>query len=176
MDLRRVLYGIRNVRATFRAVIWRKQRISLSSTLHAWVTRASGRVEDLGLLSSRVVTIIGADYVANDFGGIGGADVTLINFHDAGTGVVAENEADTGLGTAWGGARVAGTQSHPGSKQYRSVATITFNATFAITEHIIAWASSGASTTFDRSVFSAVNVNNGDAITFTYTLTVNSNT
>lgn len=177
MKLTRTLYAIRNWRAHTRAVSQgREMKIGLRSTLRAVVTRADGRIEDLGVISRRVVTIIGADYVANDFAGLAAADVTNINFHDAGTGNTAEAEGDTGLVTAWGGARVAGTQSHPGSKAYRSVATITFNASFSIVEHGIFWASSGASTLFDRSVFTAIPVANADAITFTYDLSVLSNT
>ena len=178
MDLRRVLYAIRNLRAHSRAIVHgREQRVRLRSTLRALVTRADGRIEDLGIISRRVVTVIGADMVANDFAAIGGAnDVTNVNYHDAGTGSTAENESDTGLVTAWGGARVAGTQSHPGSKAYRSVATITFTGTFSIVEHGMHWASSGASTLFDRSVFTAIPVASADAITFTYDLSVLSNT
>lgn len=177
MDLRRFFYAIRNWRAHARSVtLGRERKIRMRSTLRATIIRSDGRVEDLGIISRRVVTVIGADYVANDFAGAGGADVTNINFHDAGTGSTAENEADTGLVTPWGGARVAGTQTHPGSKAYRSVATITFNASFSIVEHGIFWASTGASTLFDRSVFTAIAVANADAITFTYDLSVLSNT
>ena len=76
------------------------------------------------------------------------------------------------MGTAYGGARATGTQSTPGSTNiYRSVGTVSFTSTLAITEHGLFTASSGG-TLFDRSVFSAINVLNGDSIQFTWELTL----
>ena len=103
----------------------------------------------------------------------GSTDITTFDFHDAGTGTNAENVSNTALQTPWGGARVSGTASNPAANQYRSVATITFNNTFAIVEHGLFNASSSG-TLWDRTVFSAINVVNTDAIQFTYTLTINS--
>lgn len=130
-------------------------------------------VRRLGVISARVVTDAGAALLVDDFDNGGGARVANVNQHDAGTGNTAEAAGDTALVTPWGGARVAGTRSQPAANQFRSVATITFTGTFAIVEHGIFSAASGA-TLWDRSVFAAINVVNTDAIQFTYTLTVNS--
>jgi hypothetical protein len=94
------------------------------------------------------------------------------NYHDCGTGTGDEAVGDTALGTAWGGARVAGTQSNPSGTVYQSVATITFNDTFAITEHGL-FSASESGTLWDRTKFAAINVISGDSIQFTYQNTSN---
>lgn len=147
--------------------------LMMRSELTAKVVRADGSEQDLGLLSCRVVTTAGVNYMRDDFNAAtGGADIGNFNFHDCGTTNTAEAVTDTTLAAAYGGARVAGTQSSPASKQYRTVGTITFSGTFAIVEHGI-FSASSAGTLWDRSVFAAINVVSGDAIQFTYTLTIN---
>ncbi len=97
--------------------------------------------------------------------------VNVYKYHDAGTGTGNEAAGDTTLGTPWGGARVAGTQVEGASANiYKTVATIEFTGTFAITEHGIFSASTGG-TLMDRSKFAAINVGNGDKIEFTYEIT-----
>lgn len=95
---------------------------------------------------------------------------------------------DTALVTDSGVARVTGTQSNPSSNQYRSVATMTFVSSLAIIEWGL-FSASSSGTLLDRRWFNtsqapqvtassaltvaAINVNNGDSIQATYTLTVN---
>lgn len=147
-------------------------RVSFRGDLAAKVTRSDGSVLDLGRISSRMVTTAGVNYMRDDFNAAtGGADIGNFNWHDSGTGAVAEAVGDTALGAAAGPARVAGTQSAPAAKQYRTVATIAYTATLAITEHGI-FSASTVGTLWDRSVFAAINVVNGDSIQFTYTLTI----
>lgn len=138
------------------------------SELRAVVTRADGRVEDLGVISRRVITNNGVGFIVDAHQNL--VELENINFHDCGTGTNAENVADTVLQTPYGGARAVGVQSEPASNQYRSVGTISFTGTLAITEHGI-FSASSAGTLFDRSVFTAINVLNGDSIQFTYTVT-----
>jgi hypothetical protein len=88
-------------------------------------------------------------------------------------GTTAENAADTAMETTDGESRVTGTQTEASANQYRSVGTISYSTTKAITEHGL-FNDASAGTLMDRTVFSAVNVVNGDSIQFTYTLTVNS--
>lgn len=175
-------YRIRQSRKIFAAAIANRAArranqhgiLTMQGALTAqWIRgnyRKAPKVVDLGLLSHLVVTNAGVDLMATDFFD-GSVDITTVDFHDAGTGNTAENVTDTAMQTAWGGARVSGTPTHPAAGQYRSVATITFTGSFAIVEHGIFSASSGA-TLWDRSVFSAINVVNTDAIQFTYTLTI----
>jgi hypothetical protein len=138
--------------------------------LRATVVRANGRTEELGILSRRVVTTSGVNWLATTFTNT--VEPETLNFHDCGTGTTAEAIGQTTLITPYGGSRATGTQSTPGSVNiYRSVATISFTTTQAITEHGIFTASTSG-TMFDRSLFSAINVANGDSIQFTWELTL----
>lgn len=123
---------------------------------------------------SGLVTTAGVAYLANDFAGaIGAADCTLFNYHASGTGAVAAAIGDTALGIDSAVARVAGTQTSPAGGQARSVATMAYTSTLAITEWGL-FSATTAGTLWDRKVFTAINVVSGDSIQFTYTLTVNS--
>lgn len=173
--LERLFYWLRNLPAHLRAFFLGRDngdgRVRFLGELSA-VVRRNGREVDLGVVSRRVVTTAGVNYLRDDFNAAaGGADIGNFNYHDSGTGTGAEAIGDTGLGTPAGPARVAGTQSAPASKQYRTVATIAYTSSLAITEHGIFSASSGG-TLWDRSVFAAINVVNGDSIQFTYTLSI----
>lgn len=92
-------------------------------------------------------------------------------FHDSGVGTTAENVTDTAMETTDGESRATGTQTESAANAYRSVATISYTTTKAITEHGL-FNDASAGTLMDRSVFSAINVINGDSIQFTYTFTV----
>jgi hypothetical protein len=71
--------------------------------------------------------------------------------------------------------RATGTKSQPAANQMRSVGTVSFDGSAAITEHgLFTQAATGGGTLFDRSVFAAINVGSGDSIQFTYTCTWNS--
>lgn len=96
-------------------------------------------------------------------------------YHDSGVGTTAESNGNTAIETTDGESRVAGTQVAGGTATaptYTSVATISYTTTKAITEHGVFSQSSGG-TLLDRSVFSAINVVNGDSIQFTYVMTMN---
>jgi len=122
-----------------------------------------------------LVTTVGVNYMAADFAA-GGTTPHIggLNFHDCGTGTTAANVTDTALVTPAGTARVAGTQTQPGTVNiYRSVATISFTSGLAITEWGL-FSAASVGTLWDRRVFSAINVVSGDSIAFTYNLTINS--
>jgi hypothetical protein len=144
------------------------------------VFRADGREEPRGLLSTKLITDTGVAFAVDDWDA-SVTDLTNLNFHGCGTGVVAENVTDTALGTESTTAlnpdstRATGTRSQPAANQYRTVGTLTFDATAAITEHgILSQAATGGGVLWDRSVFTAINVASGDSIQFTYTCTVSS--
>jgi hypothetical protein len=126
---------------------------------------------DYGLVSCRVITNAGVAFLVDDWNN-DATDITTMNYHDSGTGTVAEAVTDTGLGTPCGEARDAGTKSKPTANQLRTVATHTYAGSFAITEHGI-FSATTAGTLWDRSVFAAINVVANDKIEFTYTCTVN---
>ena len=57
-------------------------------------------------------------------------------YHDSGEGVVGESNTDTALGSPTGVARVAGTQVEGAQTyEYKSVGTITYDGSYAVTEH-----------------------------------------
>jgi hypothetical protein len=117
-----------------------------------------------------LVTNVGVAYEAATFAG--GASTSDFNYHDSGTGTTPAAVTDTALQTPTGAARVAGVQTTPGSTNvYQTVATITYSGTFAVTEWGL-FSASTSGTLWDHRVFSAINVVSGNAITFTYMLTI----
>ena len=137
--------------------------------LNAKIIRSNGEIDDLGLISTKVVTTAGVNYIVDAFQNT--VEVENMKYHDSGTGVTAENVADTTMETAYGGARATGTTTEGASANiYRTVGTISYTSTLAITEHGI-FSASTSGTLLDRSVFTAINVVNGDSIEFTYELT-----
>lgn len=89
-------------------------------------------------------------------------------YHGSGTGTTAENKNQTALITEVE-TRVAGTQTKGSDNEYKSVATITYGANRAITEHGLFNAATNG-VLMDRTVFPVVNVLEGDSIMFTFTI------
>jgi hypothetical protein len=148
--------------------------------LYASVIRKDGSVEHLGLICTKVITDAGVAAIVDDFDN-GGFDVSTFNFHGCGTGTTAEAAGDTALVTESTTAlnpnntRATGTRSQPAANQFRSVGTVTFDDTAAITEHgLFSQEATGGGTLFDRSVFAAINVVSADSIQFTYTVSFSS--
>lgn len=175
------LYKLRNWKAHLRYLTQGGSNtdgeVFFQGELSATVIRKNGKRIDLGVISRRVVTTAGVNYMRDDFNGAtGGADITLLNFHDSGTGTNAEVIGDVDLQTPAGpSTRATGAQSSPGSKQYLSQATITYSGALAITEHGLfnQAARGGGSVLWDRSVFGVITVGVGDSILFKYTLNIN---
>ncbi|MEE9197681.1 MAG: hypothetical protein V3U45_06020, partial [bacterium] len=142
----------------------------------AWHKEHEGERIDYGAVARLVITDAGVAFLVDDWD-TDAEDITLMNFHDSGTGVVAEAVGDVDLGTPAGPTtRATGTKSQPAANQLRSVGTITYTSTLAITEHGLFHDSTRGApdNLWDRSVFSAINVVNTDSIEFTYTCTVSS--
>jgi len=148
--------------------------------LYLKVIRANGLEVDLGLVSMRVVTNAGVNFIVQAMISTG-TNPSNFKFHGLGTGTVAESAADTALGTELttqynpDNTRATGTQTTgAGSNIYHTVATNTVDAAAAVTEHgILSQAATGGGTLLDRSVFSVVNLANGDSLQSTYDLTFN---
>jgi hypothetical protein len=126
-------------------------------------------VKDYGTISRRVVTTAGVTALANAF--LNTFEPEIFNYHATGTGTTAEAVGDTALVTETG-TRVAGTQSSPSAGLYRTIATVSYGSSLAITEHGIFSQLAAGGTLWDRSVFAAINVINGDSVQYTYTLTI----
>jgi len=132
--------------------------------------KADGEVIDYGLISARVVTTAFVNFMVDQLQ-TESSTWGDFKYHDSGVGTTAENASDTDIETTDGEDRVAGSQEEGSSANiYKSVGTISYTTTKAITEHGLFNASTGG-TLMDRSVFSEINVGNGDSIQFTYELT-----
>ncbi|MEE9197094.1 MAG: hypothetical protein V3U45_03030 [bacterium] len=142
----------------------------------AWHKEHEGERIDYGVVSRQVVTDIGVAFLADDWFDAS-KEITNMNFHDSGTGSVAENQTDIDLGTPAGPTtRATGTKSNAVANVVVSVGTITYTGTLAITEHgLFSTASRATDDLWDRSVFTAINVVNTDSIEFTYSATLPAN-
>ena len=149
--------------------------VEMESSLSARLIRTDGTYDDLGVICRKKVTDDFVEYIVAQLQ----AETSAFGdfkFHDSGIGVAAEDKTDSALGTPWGGARTSGTQIEGASAHiYKSVATTTYNATKAITEHGL-FNIAAAGILMDRSVFSAINVVDTNQIEWTYNLTINSET
>ena len=142
----------------------------LLGKMSAVLIRRDGTTLNYGVLGYRVVTTAYVNLLIDELQSSQAAHSTFL-YHDSGTGTTAEAAGDTGLLTKVETGRATGTQTEGASSNiYRSVGTISYTATRAVTEHGLFNASS-AGTLMDRTVFSAINVVNGDSIQFTYELT-----
>lgn len=138
-------------------------RAGYLNEMHLWL---------MGPTSMGLVTTAGVNYMATDFAS-GGATPTIsgMKYHDSGTGTTAAATGDTALQTGTGNARVSGTPTNPSANVYRSVATLPYSGSAAITEWGL-FSASSSGTLWDHRIFSAINVANGDSIQFTYSLTI----
>lgn len=128
----------------------------------------------MGTGTAGLVVTGGMNFLATDFAsGQATPRISAMNFHDSGTGTVAATSTDSGLGTQAGPTtRATGTQSNPATNQYRSIGTISYSGTLAITEWGLFNQAAQGGTMWDRRVFTVINVGSGDSIQFTYTLTL----
>lgn len=145
---------------------------TLTAELRAVLIRGDGSRVNYGVLSRRVVTTAFVNFMVDQLQ----TETSVwgdFKYHDSGVGSTAENVANTDMETTDGESRVTGSQTEGAANVYVSVGTISYTSTKAITEHGLFNAATGV-TLLDRSVFSAVNVVNGDSIQYTYSLSVNS--
>lgn len=144
--------------------------IAPEARLMAKVFRKDGSVEDMGILSTKVVTTAFVNFLVDQLQTSTG-QIANFSWHAMGTGGTAEAIGDTALVTEVE-TRTDGTQTEGASANiYRSVGTVTATATRAIVEHGLFDASTSGNL-MDRSVFTVINLSNGDGIQFTYELTV----
>jgi hypothetical protein len=137
-----------------------------------------GEVTDLGLISARVVTTAGVGYIVDAFQNL--TELENLKYHGMGTGTTAEASSDTALvielTTQYltNSTRPAGTLTEGASANiFETVATVTVDASAAITEHgIFSQAASPGGVLLDRSVFSVINLAANEAIAYTYDLSI----
>jgi hypothetical protein len=137
------------------------------------ISGETGRRTDFGIVSRRLITTVFVNEMVDQLQ----AETSTwgdFKFHDSGVGVTAANVANTDIETTDGESRVTGTQTEGATAEiYKSVGTITYTTTKAITEHGLFNIVTGG-ILMDRHTFTAINVVNTDQIEFTYELTVNS--
>lgn len=142
----------------------------LLGKLRAVLVREDGSTINYGVVGWRVVTTVYVNLLVDELQSSQAAHSTFL-YHDSGTGTTAEAAGDSALVTKVETGRATGTQTEGASANiYRSVGTISYTATRAVTEHGL-FSASTAGSLMDRTVFSAINVVNGDSIQFTYELT-----
>jgi hypothetical protein len=131
--------------------------------------RNDGDVVDYGVLSNRLVT----DQFVNFMVAQLQAETTEwgdFKYHEAGTHTTEASTTQIKVITADGTSGATGTQTTAAANIYKSVGTIAYTTTKAITEHAL-MSSPTTGTCLDRHTFAAINVANGDSIEFTYQLT-----
>jgi len=144
--------------------------VALHASLSARVFRVDGSIEDRGIVAVHAVTDA---FVAQLVDTLQSSVATFSNYryHDSGIGATAENKTDATMDSACGDARDSGTQIEGATANiYKSVATHTYGGTYAIVEHGL-FNDSTVGILLDRSVLSAINVESGDKIEWTYQLT-----
>jgi hypothetical protein len=153
----------------------------IHANLYAKVIRGNGQELDLGLISTRVVTDAGVQFIVDAFQNL--KELENMKFHGYGTGGTAESAAQTALVTeltteyATDNVRPTGSLTEGASANiFRTVATLSPDGagTLAITEHaIFDQAATGGGVMLDRSLFSVINLTRGsDSLQTTYDLTV----
>lgn len=169
----RVLVGIEKVRM---AEMW--GIATFIGSLGVTQLRHDGDVLDFGLVSTRVVTTAGVNFLVDALQGT--VEPEILKYHGIGTGVGGEVTGDTALGTEIttglnpDNTRATGSLGEGASANvFRTIGTNTVDGSFAVTEHgLFSQAATGGGTMLDRSVFAAVNLVSTDQIQTTYDFTI----
>lgn len=145
--------------------------------LYARVFRNNSLLHDFGLISTRVITTVGAQYLVDCMQGL--KEPELMHFHGIGTNNATESAGDTILGAelttqySTANTRASGSLTEGATATiYRTVGTNTVNSAVTITEHgIFSDPVVGSGTLLDRSVFAGIGLAANDSLETTYELT-----
>lgn len=148
---------------------------------HLWLAKLdrSGRQTDLGLVSCRVVTTAGVNFLVDALQNL--VEPETMRFHGLGTGTAAEAVGDTALGAelttqyATASTRPQGTlgEKAGSANVFETSATITVSAAVAATEHgVFSQAAVPGGVLLDRSVFPVVNLAAAESLQATYQITL----
>lgn len=157
-----------------------QRSVIMQSSLAFTHIHADGRVDEYGVVSRKVITNAGVDFLMAAFANT--TEAENLKFHALGTGNTAEAATDTALVTELtteynpNSTRATGTNTvntGPNPDTMTSSGTNTVDASAAVVEHgLMSQAATGGGTLWDRSIFSVVNLANGDSGKTDYTLTV----
>ena len=163
----------------YQAVLGHPLHVSSWGTLQAKHFRANERdpfrpsrmgwLENLGVISLGKITVAFRDFEVDQLVAES-SEYGDYKYHEVGTSGAAEANTQTTLTTTSGIARVSGTQVNPTAPEYRSVGTITADATETWQEEALFSQVTGG-TMMDRSTFAGIAVNSSDTVEFTYTNT-----
>lgn len=128
-----------------------------------------GFLERLGWLSGGKVTVAFISEEVSELVSSVGSEYADFDFHEVGTSNQAESNADTALITTSGISRVTGTPTNA-DPIYRSVGTITADATETWEEHGLFNNTTGAAL-MDRALTGGQSVNSSDQVQYTYEIT-----
>ena len=156
-----------------------KNAVEMFGFLSAKIEKSNGDpAVDLGLVSVKKVTTAFSKRLV-DAMVTSGDVIDNFNQHKQGSGSTAEASGDTALVAGQSGAQgvTGGAAVTHGatSNIYRTIGTITAGTAYEIREHGVFNASTGG-ILLDRSIVTAIAVNTDDVVTWTYELTVNSET
>lgn len=155
--------------------------VYIESALFLKVIKRDGTVIDYGCVGRRVVTTVGAGFLVDAWQN--SVEMETMKYHGFGTGTTAEAVGDTGIETefttqyAVNSTRPTGDLGEGASANiFQTVATFSPDSggTLAVTEHgILSSATVGAGVLWDRTKFSAVNLDSaaGDSMVSTYQAT-----
>lgn len=138
----------------------------------------SGEATDYGLVSCRVVTNAGVQYIVDAWQNL--VELENMRYHGVGTGTTAEAATQTALVTelttqySTSNTRPTGSLGEQSgvANAFESSATITVSSAVALTEHgLFSQAATGGGILMDRSVFAAINLASGESLQATWRLT-----
>ena len=154
-----------------------KNALEAFGMLSAKVLRANGQEEDLGLVSVKKVTLAFVERLVDAL--VTNTAMTGFHQHKQGSGSTAEASGDTALVSAQAGAQAGAgdTEAVHGatSNIFQTKGTITAGSAYGVREHGIFRGSTGG-ILLDRSVVTNIDVNTDDVVTWTYDLTINTET
>lgn len=137
----------------------------------------NGDIVDYGLVSARMVTTVGVNFIVDAFQN--SVELETMRYHGIGTTNTAENVADSALAAELStvynpnDTRATGTLAEGATANiYRTVATNNVDGAATIVEHgIFSQAATGGGVLLDRSVFAGIGMVSGNSLQSTYDLT-----
>jgi hypothetical protein len=161
------------------AVVWAagllRGVLPLYAELRGVVIKPDGTIVDYGLLGRHLIVTAGKTFVRDAW--TNAVELESMKFHGIGTGTTAAAAGDTALQTELttqynpDNTRATGSLTTNGSNVFRTIGTNTVDASASVTEWGLLSAAS-AGTLFDRQVFTALALANGDSFQTTYDLTI----
>lgn len=183
MDVNIRKWKIRNLKNLFRGT-WRILAAKKIGVPHIYgqlclaiISPDRRHRKDYGLVSLRMITSSGAEYVVDAFQGL--KSLVNFNYHGIGGGSTPESVSDTALGSEFALAyspintRATGIQTESSSTTYQSIGFITVTDTVTITEHgLFSQAATGGGTMLDRTAVASEVVFDGFVVQTDYRLTI----